>query len=349
MYKSLDIKKLIQFTKTLKVLYVEDNTEARDALKSLLSNFFDDITLGVDGENGLEKFQSSKFNLIITDIKMPKMNGIEMMEKIRSIDDEIPIIVSTAHQDQEFLISCIELGINSYLLKPINHKQLTRAIKNTCEKLYYIYENKKYEESLEVLVKERTKKLQATQKQLTLMVNKDPLTNLYNRRYFNDVSQTLLDLARRENDGLSLMMIDIDKFKIVNDTYGHLVGDILLKELAYTLLKVTRNSDVVIRFGGEEFLILLPHTHIDGATMIAQKIKDTIKNLEIYIGNKIDKILKLTVSIGVTQCYCDDDNGIDTIVHRADEAMYEAKQKGRDMIVIYQKNTEERKVNDKSK
>ena len=337
MHKKLDIKKLIQFTKTLKVLYVEDNMEAKDALKNLLSNFFNNITLGIDGKDGLEKFKSSKFDLIITDIKMPKMNGIEMMEKIRFIDDEIPIIVSTAHQDQEFLISCIELGVNSYLLKPINHKQLTGAIKNTCEKLYYIYENKKYEDSLETLVKERTKELQATQKELTLMVNRDPLTNLYNRRYFNDVSQTLLNLARREKDGLSLIMIDIDRFKMLNDTYGHLVGDIALKELAYTLLKITRNSDVIVRFGGEEFLILLPHTHIDGATKIAKKIKDTIKNLEIHIENNIDKILKFTVSIGVTQCYCDDDKEIDTIVHRADEAMYEAKRNGRDKIVIYEK------------
>ncbi len=340
MYKSLDIKKLIQFTKTLKILYVEDNEEARDALQSLLSNFFDDITLGINGEDGLKKFNNSKFDLIITDINMPKINGIEMMKRIRDVDDEIPIIVSTAHQDQEYLISCIELGTNAYLLKPINHKQITKAIKYVCGRLYYMYKNKKYEESLEVLVKERTKELENIKKDLTLMANKDTLTNLYNRRYFNDVSQTLLNLARREKEGLSVMMIDIDKFKIVNDTYGHLVGDMVLKKLAYTLLKVTRDSDIVIRFGGEEFLILLPNTHINGATKIAQKIKEEINNLEIHIENNIDKILKFTVSVGVTQCYCDDDNGIYTIVHRADEAMYEAKRRGRDKIVIYQKSME---------
>ncbi len=337
MYKDLDMKKLIKFTKILKVLYVEDNIEARDSLEGLLRNFFSDITLASDGLDGLEKFKSSPFDLIITDIKMPKMNGIEMMEKIRAIDDEIPIIVSTAHQDQEFLISCIELGTNGYLLKPINHKQLTRAIKCVCGKLYYISENKKYEESLETLVEERTQELQATQEQLTLLVNKDSLTNLYNRRYFNDVSQTLLNLAQRNKDGLSLVMIDIDRFKTVNDTYGHLIGDIVLKELAHTLLKTTRSSDVAIRFGGEEFLILLPHTHLNGAVKIAKKIRDEIKKTEIHIENKIDKIVKFTVSIGVTECYCDDDKKIDTIVHRGDEAMYEAKHNGRDKIVIYEK------------
>ena len=337
MYKDIDIKKLIKFTKTLKVLYVEDNVDARDALKNLLSNFFAKIDLGIDGVDGLEKFKSGTFDLIITDIKMPKMNGIEMMKEIRAIDDEIPLIVSTAYQDQEFLMSCIELGTNGYLLKPINHKQLTRAIKCVCGKLYYIRENKKYEESLETLVKERTQELQVTQNQLTLMVNKDALTNLYNRRYFNDISQTLLNLAQRNRDGLSFLMLDIDKFKIINDTYGHLVGDMVLKELSNMLLKITRRSDVAIRFGGEEFLILLLHTHLNGAVKIAKKIRDEIKKSEIHIENKIDKIIKFTVSIGVTECYCDDDKQIDTIVHRADQAMYEAKDNGRDKIVIYEK------------
>lgn len=338
MYKDIDMKKLIEFTKTLKILYVEDNAEARDALKNLLGNFFSNITLGVDGEDGLEKFENSTFDLIITDIRMPKMNGIEMIERIRAVDEQIPIIVSTAHQDEEFLMRCIELGVNWYLLKPINHKQLTRAVKYVCEKLYYAYENKKYEESLEILVEKRTQELQAIQTELVSMVNKDPLTNLYNRRYFNDVAQALLNLAIREKDGLSFMMLDIDRFKVINDTYGHLVGDMVLKELAYILLKVTRNSDVVIRFGGEEFFIMLPNTHIKGAMKIAQKIRDRIKDLDIYIENNVDKLIKFTVSIGITECNCEDDREVDTIVRRADEAMYEAKHNGRDRIVVYKKD-----------
>ncbi len=337
MYKDLDMKKLVNFTKTLKLLYVEDNKESRDSLEGLLKNFFSDITLADDGLAGLEEFKSASFDLIITDIKMPKMNGIEMIEKIREIDEEIPIIVSTAHQDQEFLISCINLGTNGYLLKPINHKQLTRTIKFVCGKLYYQKENKKYEESLEALVKERTEELQMTTEQLAIIANKDSLTNLYNRRYFNDTSQMLLNLARRNRDGLSLLMMDIDRFKVVNDVYGHLVGDSVLQELAATLLEITRDSDVVIRFGGEEFVILLPHTHLEGAVQIAQKIRTTVKNLEIPIKGSVDKILKITLSIGVTECYCDDDKCIDTLIHRADEAMYEAKRTGRDKIIIYEK------------
>lgn len=337
MYKHLDIKKLIQFTKTLKVLYVEDNKDARDALSSMLSNFFNTIIEADNGEDGLKKFKSSTFDLIITDIKMPKMNGVEMIKEIRELNDSIPVIISTAHEDNDFLMSFIELGINGYLLKPINYKQLTRTIKCVCGRLYLIYENKRYEESLELLVKERTKELQDAKERLTLMVNKDPLTNLYNRRYFNDISKTLMHIGQREKDGLSLLMIDIDRFKTINDTYGHLVGDIVIKELAFILLKMTRSSDVVIRFGGEEFLILLPHTHLNGAVQISQKIRDTVKSLDVHIDNDIDNIIKFTISIGITECYCDDDTEVDTVVQRADEAMYDAKHNGRDRMVIYKK------------
>jgi diguanylate cyclase (GGDEF)-like protein len=337
MYSDLDMKKLIKFTKTLKVLYVEDNVDASNALESLLK-IFDNIVLAYNGVDGLEKFRTSSFDLVITDIRMPKMSGTEMIRNMREINNAIPVIVSTAHQEQELLMECIELGVNGYLLKPINHKKLTNAIHCVCGKLYYLYQNRRYEESLEELVKERTQELEASQKQLNLLVNRDPLTNLYNRRYFNDISQTLFNLASRDRDGLSLLMIDMDRFKVVNDSYGHLVGDMVLKELADVLLKTTRSSDVIIRFGGEEFLILLPHTHLNGAKKIAQKIRENVKNLEINIEDNIDKIVKFTVSIGVTECYCGDDKEVDTIVHRADEAMYEAKNNGRDKIIIYQKS-----------
>ena len=338
MYKDLEMRKLLEFAKTLKILYVEDNEDSREALCGLLENFFTDITPASDGLDGLEKFKNNNFDLVITDINMPKMNGVEMMHEIRVMDEDIPLLVSTAYQDREFLINCIELGVNEYLLKPINYRQLTRAIKCTCGKLYYIKENKKYETLLEDLVKERTKELQTAQKKLILMANRDPLTNLYNRRYFNEISRTLLSLANREKDGLSLLMIDIDRFKIINDNYGHLAGDAILKKLAFTLLEITRSSDVVIRFGGEEFLILLPHTHLKGAQKIAEKIRNRVKNLKIPLKDSVDEIVKFTVSIGVAECYCGDDKDIDTLVRRADKAMYEAKHDGRDRIVIYKKD-----------
>ncbi|WP_457743291.1 response regulator [Sulfurimonas sp.] len=128
MYKNIEITKLISFTKELKVLYVEDNKESQEALEALLGNYFSDITVVFDGIAAFEKFKSEKFDLIITDIRMPKMDGIELIRNIRTLNEDIPIIVSTAHKESDYLIKCIEMGVGGYLLKPINHKQLLKVI-----------------------------------------------------------------------------------------------------------------------------------------------------------------------------------------------------------------------------
>jgi diguanylate cyclase (GGDEF)-like protein len=337
MYHNFEIHELVDFTKKLKILYVEDNEEAREAILDLIKNFFNDITVAVDGQDGLSKFKDGVFDLVISDIRMPKMDGIEMIVEIRELQPDIPIIVATAHKETELLIDCIKIGVDGYLLKPINFTQLKKTIIQTCEKLYYKMKSFEHEKSLEELIRERTKELEATKAKLTEMVNIDTLTNLYNRRYFNEISKNIFNIAKREKRKFSALMVDIDRFKIVNDTYGHLVGDEVLIVISNILLKSIRASDIAVRFGGEEFVILLPNTNIDGASRIAQKIKHTIETKEININDKNNHILKLTVSIGVSECDCLYDKDIDNIIHRSDEALYEAKRTGRNRIVIYEK------------
>jgi len=337
MYNKFDIKSLVNFTKTLKVLYVEDNKEVRDAILALLKNFFDDIVVAEDGEHGFHEFNKNHFDLIISDIRMPKLDGIEMVKMIREISENIPVIVATAHKDTELLISCIEVGVTAYLLKPINFKQLEKTIKQSCEKIYYKKKNEEYELSLEKLVAKRTKELEITKDKLVEMVNRDPLTNLYNRRYFHDISTVLLKLSQREKQHLSALMIDIDRFKNINDIYGHVVGDQVIKNLAKTLLDYTRTSDVVVRFGGEEFVVLFPNTDLEGATLLATKIKHAVENTEIQTDNENNEIVKFTISIGVSECDCINSLNLENLVHRIDEALYEAKRSGRNRIVVYEK------------
>ena len=333
MYDKLNIKKLIDFSKNLKVLYIEDNKDTRISFVGLMDNFFDDIVTAIDGMDGLEKFKNDSYDLIITDIRMPKLNGIEMIKKIKEIENNIPIIVTTAHQETELLIDCIKCGVDGYLLKPIEYKQFQQTIQQTCEKIYYFKKHQGYELSLEKLVKERTKELEITQDKLIEIANKDHLTNLYNRRYFHEISQTLIKIAHREKSFLSLLMLDIDKFKRVNDIYGHIIGDNVLTKLAQILKQLTRESDILVRFGGEEFIIILPNTSIDGAVSIANKIREEVEDQEITIDE--NNILKFTISIGVAQCDCKVDLIIEKLVSKADEALYEAKQSGRNKVVIY--------------
>jgi len=327
MYKTFTITELIFFTKTLRVLFVEDNQEAREALLNLLNNFFDDIVVAFDGEEGFEKFQAEPFDLIISDIRMPNANGIEMSRNIRGIDSTIPIIMATAHKESDLLLESIEVGVSAYLLKPINFKHLENVIKQTCEKIYYMKRTQEYEQSLESLVKDRTKELELTKNKLQEMANKDPMTNLYNRRYLHDVSKTLFNISQREKRAFSILMIDIDRFKSINDLYGHIIGDSVIQFLADIFRDLIRTSDIAIRFGGEEFIILLPNTEVEGAYEIASKIKSTVENQRT--------IVSFTVSIGVSKCNCVEDVDINKLLRKVDEALYEAKRDGRNRVVIY--------------
>ena len=157
----------------------------------------------------------------------------------------------------------------------------------------------------------------------------DPMTKLYNRRYLSEITQHLLGLMRRNGSELSVVMLDIDKFKNVNDTYGHQVGDDVIIKLAETLQKFTRKSDVIFRLGGEEFLVLLPETSIEGAMSMAETLRSEVEKLLLLLGDEIE--LRFTISIGVSEVKRDE-KSFDLSMTRADTALYEAKEGGRNRV-----------------
>ena len=185
--------------------------------------------------------------------------------------------------------------------------------------------------SLEEKVKERTKELEDSNRELKLLASTDPLTKLYNRRYFTKTSAHILDITKRNKTDLSIIMLDIDDFKHINDTYGHKVGDNVIVGISNILQESSRNSDIVCRFGGEEFIILTPETNIDGARVVAQKIRSDIEKNLMYINNVE---LKVTVSIGISQVINDKDYNIEASIHRADEALYQAKETGKNRVCV---------------
>ncbi len=193
------------------------------------------------------------------------------------------------------------------------------------------------EQELEMKIEQRTlelsimnQKLEEAKKELFKDSITDKLSNLYNRRYFTEVSSTLLNSSRRSNEPLSVLMLDIDLFKNVNDTYGHGVGDKVIVACANVLKEVARSSDVVTRYGGEEFVILLPDTDIDDALNLAHRIKDMVKVCHIYITEA--EFINITISIGVTQVDYEEDTDIDGLIKRADIALYTAKKMGRNRV-----------------
>ena len=173
------------------------------------------------------------------------------------------------------------------------------------------------------------KKMETELRELT---NRDPLTNLYNRRYLSDVSQDLFQLSKRKNIELSTLMIDIDKFKNINDTHGHDIGDDVIKILAEKLIYYVRKSDVVARLGGEEFAIIFPDTPVKNAQNKAEEIRKEIELIKVKL--KDNTSLKFTVSIGVSALNHELDVEFNDILKKSDNALYEAKESGRNKVMV---------------
>jgi diguanylate cyclase (GGDEF)-like protein len=217
-----------------------------------------------------------------------------------------------------------------------------RAFRSAPWKLYYIknkvdiYINSLYYVGMMFIVilllfrvKTLIKRLSSSRDELEHQALTDPMTKLYNRRYLSEITQHLLGLMRRNNSQLAVVMLDIDKFKNVNDTYGHQVGDDVIIRLAQTLQKHTRKSDVICRLGGEEFVILLPETGVEGAMSVAETLRCEVEKLLITLGDEIE--LRFTISIGVSQVKRGEQN-FDAAMTRADAALYEAKESGRNRV-----------------
>jgi len=215
---------------------------------------------------------------------------------------------------------------NSFNEMAARIKQLMKQEKQFSQKL----EEKVSERTK--LLKKQTQKLEDAQVKLREMAYRDPLTDLYNRRYFEEVAKELLSLAKRENDPLGVLMIDIDKFKNINDTHGHDIGDIVLVRFAQELVSYIRESDLIARIGGEEFSIILPKTSAESVQNLANIIREKIQALEIEIAPK--NIVQVTVSIGASMLINESDKNISDVIKRADEALYKAKSSGRNKVII---------------
>ena len=168
--------------------------------------------------------------------------------------------------------------------------------------------------------------------ELKLLASTDSMTKLYNRRYFTEISEKVLYLSKREKKKLSILILDIDRFKVVNDTYGHQFGDEVLIALSRLLVEHQRKSDIVCRYGGEEFVILLPNTSVENAAKIAEKIRILVESLTM--SSPSNKKFKFTISLGVAQVDIEYEEDIKFALKRADDALYEAKNSGRNRVCV---------------
>lgn len=313
---------------TVPILIVDDLQQNIVALEAVISDMGFNIVTAQSGNEALRQSLKYDFALILLDVQMPGMNGFEVARLIRSNPktSHFPIIFVTAGmKDLLDQIEGYETGAVDYLMKPFEPVILRSKIKVFKE----LYQQRKLIEkfytNLEQIVEERTAELKEANETISRLAATDELTGLANRRSFNESLSASLSAARRHCFPLSLIMMDIDHFKIVNDTYGHNYGDTILKLFANILIEMTRSEDISARWGGEEFIIILPHTSRDAAEALAERIR--IAFAKQLLG---DTPLDLSASFGVVELQEED---TESLIRRADDAMYLAKKMGRNLVV----------------
>ncbi len=287
-----------------KLMIVDDSQMVRKHIKNILQKHMFKILVAAHGEEALNYLETNKdVKLILTDYNMPVIDGIELTKRIREKYSKQDTIIISLTNSNEHLISAkfLKLGANDFITKPFSNEELICRINNTLE------------------AKEAMEKLSIT-------ANYDFLTNLYNRRYFFN---RINDFIKKYKNYV-IAMIDIDNFKMINDTYGHDIGDIVLKHLATTLKNNTKGSDIVARFGGEEFCIALSNVNEKNAVSFFVKLQNLISKEKVTIKNDT---IKYTISIGIT--IKDKKEDIEVLLKEADEALYKAKNNGKNRVEIY--------------
>lgn len=303
-----------------KVLLVEDDPLQANVTRKFLQRTGYEVIWVQDGINAIKTVKTSDLDIILLDLVMPGMDGYEVCRWLKLEEETrgIPIIMLTVRKELSDKISGLRVGADDYLPKPYNELELNARI-------YASLRTKALQDEL----RKKNKQLEKLLGKLEQMAITDALTGLYNRHRFHESLTKELERARRYSTPFSLVMFDIDHFKKVNDNYGHLAGDMVLKEIAGILMQSMREVDTAARYGGEEFVAILPNTEKNDAILLAERMRKTIKQHRF---NEID--VPVTVSIGISGMPDDSVDNEDKLIRCADFALYEAKKNGRDRIEV---------------
>ncbi|WP_456381670.1 diguanylate cyclase, partial [Persephonella sp.] len=379
--------------KEITVLYVEDEEAIREVFSLLLKRYVKELFLASNGQEGLDIFKAKKPDIVISDIRMPVMDGLEMAEKIKEISPDTHIILITAFSDIDYLKRALEIGVEGYIMKPVNKTSLLKKLNFLAEAIVNKKEAEEYLHLLNLILDEQHDPVVLLEEDRIIISNRvfrdifgevkdmnglkdrlldspecdnfsqsigrqiictekdgldmffevitkkagkyvliyfkditeyrketlvDELTGVYNRKYLRILEKKIMGLR------ICVIMCDIDNFKQINDTYGHLKGDEVLVKVAQTLKSSLRGSDVIIRYGGEEFLIYLNDVQkAEVAYSIAESLRKKIN--EIYY----DEGKKLSCSFGVGCSYISGSDDFRYLLSKTDKALYQAKLKGK--------------------
>ncbi len=312
------------------ILVIDDEESLRNVLEELLTDEGHKVTTAADGEHALALFEQGRHPLVLVDIRLPNISGLEVLEKIKASEPDTQVIIITSYASLHSAVCALRAGATDYLIKPFEQFEIvTNVINRSVERIRLIHDNK----LLVSRLKKHNVELEKVNHVLQELAVKDGLTGLYNHRYFFEAIGIEHARALRHKRQYSLLFIDVDQFKHYNDTHGHPQGDELLKNLADIFSHRLRQSDTVARYGGEEFVLILPETTKDGALILANNLRQHIAEHAFY-GGECQPGGKITVSIGLAN-FPDDGNEPGILIEKADKALYSAKRSGRNKVTGY--------------
>jgi diguanylate cyclase (GGDEF)-like protein len=286
------------------VLSVDDDGELRELLHELITQMGHASETAADGIDALEKMEEEQFDIVITDINMPRLNGVGLIKRIASDFSDTDVIAITGYQTEYNYTDIIALGASDFISKPINIDEFEAKIKR--------------------IVRERNMRFE-----LRRLSTCDALTGLYNRRHLDENLPNEAIRASRQHYDLYLLLIDIDNFKVYNDKYGHQQGDRLLKELAQIILRSIRdNVDSGYRYGGDEFAATILHANPQQALMVAERLRTEYNARNLVPTSLSIGIAKLKNSHKTLE------EDLDGLIREADQALYLAKNNGGDQNVM---------------
>jgi diguanylate cyclase (GGDEF)-like protein len=298
----------------MRILIAEDNSVSRRMLEATLKKWGYEVVSTQDGNEAWEAIQQEDApRLVILDWEMPGMDGVQVCQKVREqlLEPYVYIILLTAKDEKEDIIAGLDAGADDYVTKPFNAHEL-RVRLRTGQRIVELQEQ-----------------LIAARDDLRFQATHDLLTGLWNRRAVFEILEREMARAQRAESAVGIIMADIDHFKVINDTYGHVAGDVVLGEVAQRMSRLIRSYDTIGRYGGEEFIIILPGCGTACAQDIAQRLRAGVSETDVATP---DGAIPLTISIGVATTDETSLFDVDALVRAADAALYQAKRGGRNRV-----------------
>jgi diguanylate cyclase (GGDEF)-like protein len=311
------VEKIEEEIKGRSCLIVDDSEWIRSSVKKALSErgIFEHFFEAEDGIRAFKILMDNKgsIDMVLCDVIMPHIDGLKFLRMRAGYEDllRIPVIMLTAIEESGRKVKGLEIGAQDWVVKPFEEEELVARVK------------------VHLRIKNLQDKLERANETLTELAITDPLTKLFNRRHFFELLDNEFERAKRYARVMAFVLFDIDHFKEVNDKWGHQVGDSVLMKFAEILKSTMRRHDIIGRYGGEEFAVILPETRIDGAYTVAERFRKTLSKTTI----EVDELeLNIKVSGGLSQYPYKDVNSPDDLVRTADNALLEAKRLGRNRV-----------------